>query len=76
MTQRKFDVVALGELLIDFTENGASGQGNALFEARPFFEVRTLLASWVPDWLAPGSTPAKDMIDPRWRNGSRPRSPL
>lgn len=31
----KFDVVALGELLIDFTENGISGQGNPLFEANP-----------------------------------------
>jgi len=30
-----FDVVALGELLIDFTENGASDQGNSLFEACP-----------------------------------------
>lgn len=30
-----FDVVALGELLIDFTENGLSGQGNTLFEANP-----------------------------------------
>ena len=29
------DVVALGELLIDFTENGLSGQGNPLFEANP-----------------------------------------
>lgn len=29
------DVVALGELLIDFTENGVSGQGNPLFEANP-----------------------------------------
>ena len=27
------DVVALGELLIDFTENGISSQGNPLFEA-------------------------------------------
>ena len=32
---KKFDVVALGELLIDFTENGLSGQGNTLFEANP-----------------------------------------
>lgn len=32
---KKYDVVALGELLIDFTENGASGQGNPLFEANP-----------------------------------------
>ena len=32
---KRFDVVALGELLIDFTENGLSGQGNTLFEANP-----------------------------------------
>ena len=32
---RKFDVVALGELLIDFTQNGKSAQGNGLFEANP-----------------------------------------
>ena len=32
---KTFDVVALGELLIDFTENGRSGQGNTLFEANP-----------------------------------------
>ena len=32
---KQFDVVALGELLIDFTENGVSGQGNGLFEACP-----------------------------------------
>lgn len=31
----KYDVVALGELLIDFTENGESPQGNPLFEANP-----------------------------------------
>lgn len=30
-----FDVVALGELLIDFTESGLSDQGNPLFEANP-----------------------------------------
>lgn len=30
-----YDVVALGELLIDFTHNGVSGQGNAMFEANP-----------------------------------------
>lgn len=29
------DVVALGELLIDFTENGVSSQGNQIFEANP-----------------------------------------
>ena len=32
---KKFDVVALGELLIDFTQNGMSDQGNPLFEANP-----------------------------------------
>ena len=35
MTRQNFDVVALGELLIDFTENGVSDQGNPLFEANP-----------------------------------------
>lgn len=32
---KKFDVVALGELLIDFTENGISEQGNPMLEANP-----------------------------------------
>ena len=32
---KAFDVVALGELLIDFTQNGLSSQGNPLFEANP-----------------------------------------
>lgn len=32
---RTVDVTALGELLIDFTENGQSVQGNPLFEANP-----------------------------------------
>lgn len=32
---KKYDVVALGELLIDFTNNGESKQGNTLFEANP-----------------------------------------
>lgn len=31
----KFDVCALGELLIDFTENGISPQGNPIMEANP-----------------------------------------
>lgn len=33
--EKKYDVVALGELLMDMTDNGASGQGNTLFEANP-----------------------------------------
>lgn len=32
---KRFDVTALGELLIDFTENGISGQGNPILEANP-----------------------------------------
>lgn len=32
---KKYDVVALGELLIDFTENGTSSQGNPVYEANP-----------------------------------------
>lgn len=32
---KKYDVVALGELLVDFTMNGSSQQGNPLFEANP-----------------------------------------
>ena len=35
MEEKRFDVVALGELLIDFTQNGLSEQGNLLFEANP-----------------------------------------
>ncbi len=35
MEKRQFDVIALGELLIDFTENGFSSQGNPLMEANP-----------------------------------------
>ncbi|MBR4456761.1 MAG: carbohydrate kinase, partial [Solobacterium sp.] len=31
----RFDVTALGELLIDFTQNGISQQGNPVFEANP-----------------------------------------
>lgn len=32
---KKYDVIALGELLIDFTMNGQSEQGNNIFEACP-----------------------------------------
>lgn len=32
---KKYDVVALGELLIDFMENGRSAQGNPIYEANP-----------------------------------------
>ena len=33
--EKEFDVIALGELLIDFTMNGMSSQGNQMFEACP-----------------------------------------
>ncbi len=32
---KKYDVAAIGELLIDFTSNGVSEQGNPIFEANP-----------------------------------------
>ena len=35
MENRLYDVTSLGELLIDFTENGISPQGNPLLEANP-----------------------------------------
>ena len=35
MENTKYDVVALGELLVDFTENGTSNQGNPIYEANP-----------------------------------------
>lgn len=33
--EKQYDVIALGELLIDFTENGTSEQGNRLLEVNP-----------------------------------------
>ena len=44
MENRLFDVTALGELLIDFTENGTSSQGNPLLEANPGGAVCNVLA--------------------------------
>lgn len=35
MGNKSYDVTALGELLIDFTENGMSAQGNPIMEANP-----------------------------------------
>ena len=40
---KTYDVVALGELLIDFTQNGLSEQGNGLFEANPGGTVLSML---------------------------------
>lgn len=33
--EKKWNVLAFGELLIDFTQNGISNQGNGMFEANP-----------------------------------------
>lgn len=33
--EKKMDVIAMGELLVDFTDSGNSSQGNILFEANP-----------------------------------------
>ena len=33
--EKKYDVTALGELLIDFVQYGISDQGNNVFEANP-----------------------------------------
>lgn len=44
MDKKSFDVTTLGELLIDFTENGSSSQGNPLLEANPGGAVCNVLA--------------------------------
>ena len=48
-------------------------RNNALRNSgEPLFEVRTLLASWVPDWSASGSTPAKEVTALRWTKLDKP----
>ncbi|MGI6095620.1 MAG: carbohydrate kinase family protein [Lachnospiraceae bacterium] len=42
--EKRWDVIALGELLIDFTENGYSEQGNPVLEANPGGAPCNLLA--------------------------------
>jgi len=42
--EKRFDVTTLGELLIDFTSNGISGQGHPLFEANPGGAVCNVLS--------------------------------
>ncbi len=44
MSEKRFDVVALGELLIDFTDSGLSEQGNPLLEANPGGAVCNVLS--------------------------------
>lgn len=38
---KQYDVAAMGELLIDLTQNGYSDQGNPIFEANPV-ELRAM----------------------------------
>ena len=42
--QKTYDVISLGELLIDFTMNGQSDQGNNIFEACPGGAPQNVLA--------------------------------
>ncbi len=44
MMEKLYDVTALGEILIDFTMNGQSEQGNGVFEACPGGAVNNVLA--------------------------------
>ena len=46
MENKEFDVIALGELLIDLTENGISEQGNCLMEANPGGAPCNVLSIW------------------------------
>ena len=39
-----FDAVTFGEVLIDFTQNGISNQGNGMFEANPGGAVSNAIA--------------------------------
>ena len=44
----RYDVVALGELLIDLTQNGFSNQGNPILEANPGGAPCNVLARAIP----------------------------
>jgi fructokinase len=46
--EKKYDVTALGELLIDFTESGLSEQGNKLLEVNPGGAPCNVLARAIP----------------------------
>lgn len=42
--EKRFDILTMGELLIDFTHNGTSSQGNGLFETNPGGAVSNVIA--------------------------------
>ena len=71
--EQSFDVVALGELLIDFMENGVSAQGNTLFEACPGGAPCNVLAMLRKAcWKTPASAPRPCS----WTGTSPPPWPL
>ena len=45
--EKKYDVVALGEFLIDFTPSGMSDSGMRLFEQNPGGAPANMLQQWV-----------------------------
>ncbi len=50
--EEKVDIVALGELLIDFTEAGHSQDGEKLFEQNPGGAPANLLTVGKPLWVS------------------------
>ena len=72
MSEKKFDVTALGELLIDFTENGHSDQGNILFEANPGGAPCNVLAMLTKLGKKPISDPALNIHGRRLAPTPRP----
>ena len=65
MENKTFDVTALGELLIDFTENGSSSQGNPTDGGQSWRSsmqrARHAGASWQKDRLSSAKSD-KDMF--------------
>ena len=77
--EKKYDVIALGELLIDFTMNGQSEQGNNMFEACPGGAPCNVLAllnkmgkktAFIGKWAKTSS--ARCFGKPSQRRGSTP----
>ena len=61
---KAFDVVALGELLIDFTQNGVSDQGNPVFEANPGAARRATYWRCSASWTSPAPSSARYKTKP------------
>jgi len=52
--ERKYDVVAFGELLIDFTPAGISEGGMRLFEQNPGGAPVNMLTAVTKNWISDG----------------------